>query len=168
MRRVSAPSARVVIIGAGSSTLVDAIAGERSVVAVDIASAAIASLRERLGAAEVEYIVSDVLDLHLDVPVEVWHDRATFHFLVDDADQHTYAERAAATVRPGGHLVMATFAPSGPTSCSGLAVQRHDADSLVDIFGGAFDLVEVSELDHHTPWDATQRFTQAVMRRRNA
>lgn len=170
MRRVSAPSEKVVIIGAGSATLVDALASERRVLVIDISRAALESLRERLGDRadveySIEYIVSDVRELDLPTPVDVWHDRATFHFLVDHADQRHYADHAASAVRPGGHLVIATIAPTGPTSCIGLPVCRYDADSLRRIFGDAFDMIEVSELDHRAPSGVTQRFTHALLRR---
>ncbi len=155
------------MIGAGSSLLVDDLAVDHHVVAVDISDATLDSLRERLpDEADVEWVVADVCALVLDEPVDVWHDRATFHFLGDVGDQHRYAQHAAAAIAPGGHLVIATFAPTGPEQCSGLDVCRHDTDSLGSVFGHWFDLVESFELDHVTPWDATQRFTHAVFRRR--
>lgn len=146
--------------------LVDDLATDREVVAVDISPSAIATLRARLPAdTGVQFVVADVLTLHLDPLVDVWHDRATFHFFTDEDDISAYARRAAATVVPGGHLVMATFAPSGPEQCSGLDVQRHDAASLQEVFGEHFELLEATEIDHRTPWGAAQRFTHAVLRR---
>ncbi len=88
-----------------------------------------------------------------------------FHFLVDDVDRRAYAETASTSVRPGGHLVIATFAPDGPTSCSDLPVMRHDAASLAIDFEPGFELLDSFEADHVTPWATTQRFTHAVFRR---
>jgi len=172
VRRVSAPSEPIVVIGAGASTLLTVLLAEgwQHMVAVDLSAAALGQLRERLSGADdrVTYIHSDVRDLQLAEPVAVWHDRATFHFLTDLADQQRYAERAAAAVRPGGHLVLANFAPGGPDRCSGLLVARHDLDSLRALFHEHFELVESFEADHVTPWGSPQRFLHALWQRRAA
>ncbi len=99
-------------------------------------------------------------------PVELWHDRATFHFFTDEADQSAYVSTAALSVCSGGHLVMAEFALDGPQSCSGLPVTRHSETSLRSVFGEAFDLVESFEQDHVTPSGIGQRFVHALMIRR--
>lgn len=175
MRRVTAPSATgttVITVGAGASPLVGALLADGvGVIAVDIASAALDALAREVGDAAMrcadghfELITADVRTLQLDHQVDVWHDRAVFHFLVDAADRIAYATTAAATVRPHGHLVIATFAPDGPTTCSGLPVERHDATSMSSVFGASFDLVGSFEADHLTPWGSTQRFTHAVLR----
>jgi ubiquinone/menaquinone biosynthesis C-methylase UbiE len=169
VRRVSVQSDRVAVIGAGTSALALNLArtGDRSVVAVDIAGAALDQLRHQLGeatAAGVTFVESNVCDVELPTPVAVWHDRATLHFLTDAAEQRRYACRAAATVRPGGHLVLAQFAPAGPEQCSGLPVARHDVADLVELFT-AFALVESEEHEHRTPWGSPQLFLHTVFRR---
>ncbi len=166
------------MVGAGASALVGALLAQGlRVTAIDIASAALVALSGELAKRSLDLqaiddghrprlIVADVRTVRLDHQVDVWHDRAVFHFLVDDDDRRAYAESAAAAVRPGGHLVIAAFAPDGPTSCSGLPVMRHDAASIATAFESAFDLVESFEHTHVTPWSAEQRFTYAVLRRR--
>lgn len=169
----SARRPRVLTVGAGASPLVEALlTSGHHVIAVDIARAALDALVDSLpesvvplADAELSLVVADVRSLDIDEPVDVWHDRAVFHFLVDPADRSAYADAAAKAVASGGHLVIATFAPSGPTSCSGLPVMRHDAASLTASFTPAFELVDSFEADHLTPWGATQRFTHAVLRR---
>jgi SAM-dependent methyltransferase len=173
VRRVSAPipSPIVVSVGAGASTLIgDLVEAGCAVVAVDIAEAALATLTARLPEADewlragrLQLVVSDVRTLELDEPVDVWHDRAMFHFLVEPSDQAAYAAAAGRAVKIGGHLVIATFAPSGPTTCSGLPVTRHDAESLAAVFSPQFRLVDSFEADHITPWGAPQRFVHAVL-----
>lgn len=168
---MTAPSDQVAVVGAGSSTLVRELVadGYTAVTAIDIAASALDQLRRTLGeaAAGVRLLQADVRNVELSQPVAAWHDRALFHFLVDPADQRTYALNAARSVRPGGHLVMAEFAPDGPTSCSGLDVARHSIDSLQSIFSD-FELIESLERDHITPWGAAQRFLHALLRRRGA
>ncbi len=170
MRRVSVPSNRVALIGAGASALVlDLVQhGYRSIDAVDLSRAALAQLAERLGhtVGVVRFVCGDVLDLVFDGQVDVWHDRATFHFLTDPDDQAEYAKRAAAAVRPGGHLIIATFSENGPEHCSGLPVARHSAAALSVLFAGWFDQIEAFDHDHVTPWGDVQPFTYAIFRRR--
>jgi hypothetical protein len=53
--------------------------------------------------------------------------------------------QVAHTVKPGGHVIVSTFGPEGPTKCSGLDVIRYDAESLHGQFGVRFRLVENSK-----------------------
>lgn len=155
------------MIGAGQTPLVAELSSTGfEVVAVDIAAAALEALRSTVAdTASVEYVVADVRNLRLTEPVDAWHDRAVFHFLVEPAHQQAYVGAASAAVVAGGHVVIATFAPDGPETCSGLPVARHDAQSLADRFGEGFMLVESFEAEHATPSGSTQRFTHAVLRR---
>jgi len=97
---------------------------------------------------------------------DIWHDRAAFHFLTDPADRAAYVARMTQALRPGGHVVIGTFAIDGPEKCSGLPVNRYDAASLAEEFGEAFELVDTRRQDHATPWNAIQRFQFCVFRRK--
>jgi 2-polyprenyl-3-methyl-5-hydroxy-6-metoxy-1,4-benzoquinol methylase len=170
LRRVTVPGDTVAVVGAGASLLVGALLETgRSVIAIDIAAEALAVLKQSLSGslteASISYIATDVCALVLDQRVDAWHDRAVFHFLTDVNDQRAYVRAAMAAVRPGGHCIMATFAPDGPTQCSGLDVARHDAPSLQALFAPGFTMVESFEVDHRTPWDSVQRFTYALLQR---
>ena len=169
MRRVSVPSSRVALIGAGASALVlDLVQhGYRAIEAVDLSRGALDQLGERLGdaAGVVRFVGADVLDLVFDGQIDVWHDRATFHFLIDPDDQAQYANRVTAAVRPGGHLIIATFAADGPEHCSGLPVARHSVAALSMRFAEGFDQIEAFGHDHLTPWGGVQPFTYAIFRR---
>ncbi len=163
---MSTPVSHVAVLGAGASILVTDLiaAGYRSIEAIDISSAALARLAAELGddAEIVACRVADVRTVAFERPVDVWHDRAVFHFLTSVGDQAAYAANASMAVRAGGVLIIATFAPDGPEQCSGLPVARHSAASLQAAFGAAFDLTESFERDHRTPWGSVQRFTHAV------
>lgn len=157
------------MLGAGASALVLELAsgGYRSIDAVDVSAAALEQLARLLGdeARSVRRVCADVREVRFDGPVDVWHDRALFHFLTSPADQATYVRRAQEAVAPGGHVVLATFSESGPERCSGLPVVRHSVAALSEIFGDSFETVDSFEREHNTPWGATQRFTHSLMRR---
>lgn len=67
-------------------------------------------------------------------------------------------------VRPGGFVLVATFAEDGPTRCSGLDVARYSATELHAEFGSDFRVVESLREEHHTPWGARQAFTYCLCR----
>lgn len=154
--------AAIVDIGGGASRLVDALIekGHTSLTVLDLSEKALATSKERLGArgARVKWIVADVTAWRPAESCDVWHDRAAFHFLTDAKDRDAYAECVLKAVRPGGHVIIGTFAPDGPERCSGLPVMRHDAASIGAVLGNTFELVESRRHDHTTPAGAVQRF----------
>jgi trans-aconitate methyltransferase len=165
---VSSASA-IIDIGGGASRLVDALVdrGFRAVAVLDLSAAALATAKARLGAraSQVEWIVADVTAWQPTRLYDIWHDRAAFHFLTEARDRAAYVACLAKAVRPGGHAIIATFAPDGPERCSGLPVMRYDAESLAAVLGDAFRLVTSRRHEHTTPWGATQRFQFSLFRR---
>ena len=111
------------------------------------------------------WILADARDLRLAEEVDVWHDRAVFHFLTEDADQRAYLDSVRRSLAIGGHVVLATFALGGPERCSGLPVQRYDSALLAQRFGPDFQLLKAFTKEHRTPAGATQPFTYVVLRR---
>ncbi len=154
--------ASLVDVGGGSSRLVDRLLrlGYRNLTVLDLSSRALAYARERLGgdAGRVSWVVADVTVHRLVDPVEVWHDRAVFHFLTSLDDRARYVARAAEAVVSGGHLVIATFAADGPTSCSGLPIVRYDADGLAEALAPWFEPAGYEEEAHVTPAGRVQHF----------
>ena len=171
VRGVSGPHDAVVDIGGGVSPLVVRLAeaGYRDLTVVDLAEAALAALDDVLANAmgdhHVQLVATDVLAWRPGRTFRVWHDRAAFHFLVDEADREAYAALAADSVESGGHVVLAAFAPDGPEQCSGLPVHRTDAAAIADLFAPAFTLVAETDEHHLTPWQSAQHFQYVVLRR---
>jgi SAM-dependent methyltransferase len=162
-------SASIIDVGGGESTLVDDLLarGYKSVTVLDVSETAIEVTKKRLGAAaqSVRWIVADVTKTPLQADAyDVWHDRAVFHFLTDPAQRIAYVREVAHAVRPGGHVIVSTFGPEGPTKCSGLDVVRYDTDSLHDEFGVRFRLMESSKELHQTPFGTTQQFLYCYCR----
>lgn len=164
--------ASIIDIGGGASRLVDSLIerGFRSLTVLDLSEAALAMARARLGerATSVNWIVADVTAWQPTQTYDVWHDRATFHFLTEENDRAAYAACLRMAVTPGGHVVIGTFALDGPECCSGLPVVRHDAASVGAILGPAFKLAETRQHNHRTPGGAIQRFQFSRFQRANA
>ena len=162
---------QILDVGGGDSRLVDAVLaqGLGRMTVLDISGAALARARARLGAAAdaVTWLEADVTAVHLaPASVDIWHDRAVFHFLTDPADRARYAATATAAIRPGGTMLISTFALDGPTKCSGLEVERYAPEGLAEAMGEAFALVRGFSETHRTPADREQRFSVAMLRRR--
>lgn len=160
-------AARILDVGAGASTLVDGLlaAGYARPALLELAAAALDASKARLGdsAADVDWYVGDVLTFTLpDAQFDVWHDRAVFHFLTSQADRARYVSQVRAALKPGGHVVIGTFADDGPTRCSGLEVCRYSAESLHAEFGDEFTLVTSRRETHITPSGSEQRFQFCV------
>jgi SAM-dependent methyltransferase len=162
-------SCAIIDIGAGASTLVDGLldANYHALTVLDLSPAALQVARARLGAraSGVEWRAADVLEAALPTHAfDVWHDRAVFHFLTADADRRRYVAQVQRAVRPGGLVIVATFAEDGPLRCSGLEVARYSPTQLHAEFGAQFALLESHRELHTTPSGATQAFTYCVCR----
>jgi SAM-dependent methyltransferase len=162
-------SASIIDVGGGESTLVDDLLAEgySDLSVLDISQVAVDKTKERLGLASdgVRWLVGDVTTVKLEASAyDVWHDRAVFHFLASDEERMAYVAQVASAVRSGGHVIVSTFGPEGPTQCSGLDVVRYDADSLHDQFGVRFHLLGSSKELHETPFGTVQQFLYCLCR----
>lgn len=171
MIRRSAPdvTARIIDVGGGTSSLVDRLlmAGYVNVTVLDVSGAALSQARMRLGdiASHVAWIEADITSAALpEAAFDVWHDRAVFHFLTNASDRAAYIDRVRHAVRPGGYVIVATFAEDGPTNCSGLPVVRYSLASLHEEFDGGFQLLDSVGERHVTPTGQTQSFLYCLCR----
>jgi SAM-dependent methyltransferase len=160
----------VVDIGGGDSRLVDALAarGLSCLAVLDVSSAALARAQARLGetARTLTWIAADVTGRWSLKPMDIWHDRAVFHFLATSEDRAGYVAHMRETIKPGGAAIIATFALDGPEKCSGLPVVRYSPEMLAHELGETFDLVETVPYRHVTPRGAEQSFQYSRFVRR--
>jgi SAM-dependent methyltransferase len=158
----------IIDVGAGWSTLVDHLVDRhyRDLTAIDLSATALNTVRARLGPAgdHVVLQVADVLDLRPDRQYTLWHDRAVYHFLTEPDERADYLSSVERCLRPGGRIVVATFGPDGPTTCSGLPIVRYTHRELAAEFP-AYELLATSGEDHVTPWGSLQQFTAVLLRR---
>ena len=161
--------APIIDVGGGASTLVDDLlsAEYTALTVLDMSATALATAQKRLGAraTRVQWIEADITAAKLPFHAyDVWHDRAVFHFLVSPEERRAYVETVLRAVKPGGHVIVATFAEDGPTHCSGLPVMRYSADALHAEFGAPFTLLRQEKEAHHTPTGGVQKFIYCYCR----
>ncbi|WP_018865239.1 class I SAM-dependent methyltransferase [Thioalkalivibrio sp. ARh3] len=162
--------AEIADIGGGASVLVDELLAEgyRHLTVFDLSGVALEKARERIGerAEAVTWQEADVLDYAFPKDaLDIWHDRAVFHFLTGADQRAAYVRHMQHALRPGGHVVIGTFALDGPKQCSGLPVQRHSPETLQEAFGPAFALVMSRREVHVTPGGTEQPYNWCVFRR---
>jgi SAM-dependent methyltransferase len=156
-------TAAIVDIGGGESTLVDDLlhCNYLDVSVLDISATAVEFTRQRLGAKakDVSWHVGNVTQYDFGSKLfDLWHDRAVFHFLMEPSARRAYVELVRRSVKPGGHVLMATFGPDGPLKCSDLDVVRYDDQSLHHEFGEGFQMLGSKLTEHNTPMGIRQQF----------
>lgn len=162
--------AAIIDVGGGASTLVDDLLDEGygNMTVLDLSGAALETSRRRLGARGdgVRWMEADITNAEFEPhSLDLWHDRAVFHFLTSEADRTAYVRQVLHALKPGGHVIMATFGADGPTQCSGLPVMRYVPDELHAEFGEVFTMLAHEEQLHHTPFGTDQQFIYCMCRK---
>ena len=154
--------AKIIDIGGGDSYLIDNLLemGFINLFLLDISSNAIERIKNRLGAKseKITFIVSDILDFQPEINFDVWHDRASFHFLTSEKDIAIYKNLVTNSVVKDGFLFLGTFSENGPLRCSGLEITQYSEAKFETIFGSDFVKINCFEENHQTPFDTTQNF----------
>ncbi len=148
--------APIIDVGCGISTFAEDLleADYRSITVLDISDKALTTVKERLGRKKrlVTWLEGDIASVDLPVHYyELWHDRAVFHFFSSEEQQQKYRDKLLSTLKPGGHLILGTYAPEAPPKCSGLPVQRYTVDQLERFLGEEFVLQHNRKEQHVTP-----------------
>lgn len=154
-------TAAIIDVGGGDSKLVDYLLAEgyENLTVLDLSANAIERAKHRLGsekAAKVTWIISDVLEFQPDHGFDLWHDRATFHFLTEPSAIQQYQQLVHKAVK--GYMVMGTFSENGPSKCSGLSVSQYSAEQLTASFEPEFRKIRCEREEHHTPSGQPQEF----------
>jgi len=162
--------APIIDVGGGASTLVGDLldANYRSITVLDISASALSSVKASLGkkAELVNWLDGDITLLELPSQYyELWHDRAVFHFLTEPELQRQYRDKLLNALKPGGHLIIGTFATEAPPRCSGLPVQRYCQEQLESTLGTEFKLKQHKHELHITPGGVEQMYLYCHFRR---
>ena len=165
--------ALILDVGSGASTLIDNLlgAGYVNIVATDISDAALNKTKHRISDTNnrVQFIVDDITKSALATQfnqVDLWHDRATFHFFNKNEDQQAYLEVLNTLMKPGGFVLISTFALNGAKQCSGLPIQQYSSDQLSAFLGGNYQLITSLSYQYQTPWNEGRPFMYAVFKKK--
>ncbi len=161
--------AKIIDIGGGDSLLVDHLLNEGylDITVLDISQAAIDRAKLRLGdkAKIVKWINTDITTFQPTEQYDLWHDRAAFHFLTDDAEILNYLNAANKGLKESGKLIIGTFSENGPKKCSGIEIKQYTEDSMSNILKNYFEKIKCITLDHLTPFNTIQNFVFCSFRK---
>lgn len=161
-------SAKIIDIGGGDSKLVDFLLedGYENITVLDISANALERAKSRLGkkAEKVTWIVSDITEFKSVTTYDIWHDRATFHFLTSDAQINSYIKIVEKWI--SSFLIIGTFSDKGPVKCSGLEIKQYTEATLENQFQSGFEKLKCINEDHITPFETTQNFIFCVFKKR--
>ena len=153
-------TAKIIDIGGGDSKLVDYLLeeGYQNITVLDISAKALEKAQTRLGdkSKKVNWVVSDITEFEPNTTFDIWHDRATFHFLTTSEQVSKYMETARKSVE--GFMTIGTFSDNGPTKCSGLEIKQYTEQTLTDELKNGFEKIKCVTEDHTTPFDTIQNF----------
>lgn len=155
-------SSDIIDIGGGDSKLIDCLLddGFTEITVLDISGKALDRAKRRLGERSdmVKWVECDVTDFQPPLKYTLWHDRATFHFLIDESQISKYRSIVGNAVADNGYLILGTFSTNGPNRCSGLPVQQYNPAALRRYFCDSFKEMKSIYIDHVTPSGITQNF----------
>lgn len=161
--------ASIIDVGGGDSKLVDKLMEEGfdDITVLDISEEALKRAQERLGpkARKVNWVVSDITKFRTEKKYDLWHDRATFHFLTTIDQINKYLDRARKNLKENGFLTIGTFSDKGPKKCSGLEIKQYSENTLQDQLRSGFNKIKCIVEDHHTPFNTLQNFLFCSFRR---
>jgi 2-polyprenyl-3-methyl-5-hydroxy-6-metoxy-1,4-benzoquinol methylase len=154
--------AKIIDVGGGDSLLVDHLLakGFSDISVLDISAAALERAKSRLGkeAKKVKWIEEDVTAFQSSIKYDFWHDRATFHFLVEEKDIQLYQKLVENQISSGGKMLIGTFSDQGPAKCSGISIRQYTPEKLKSTFANGFDQIGCESGDHLTPSGNVQNF----------
>jgi ubiquinone/menaquinone biosynthesis C-methylase UbiE len=154
--------AAIIDVGGGESKFVDflLVEGFTNITVLDISEQAVKKTQERLRerAKDVKWVVSDVTAYQPLQKFDVWHDRATFHFLTTHRQIEKYIELAGHAVKPNGFMAIGTFSEQGPSKCSGLDIKQYSEQELEKTLTYYFRKIKCLTEDHITPFQTIQNF----------
>ncbi len=154
--------ANIIDVGGGDSYLIDALLdlGYTNLTLLDISENAINKAKLRLGekGKNVTFIVSDIVDFETNKKFDVWHDRASFHFLTGENEIANYQKLITNSISKNGYLFIGTFSEDGPIKCSGLEIKQYSESAFENIFGTNFNKINCFTENHKTPFETSQNF----------
>lgn len=162
--------AKIIDVGGGDSFLVDHLLelGYQNISVLDISEAAIVRAKKRLKekAKLVKWIVADAAKFQPSETYDFWHDRAAFHFLIEEKEIENYLATAHKSINAHGILVLGTFSVDGPKKCSGIEIKQYSEETMTSQVSDYFEKINCIIVDHKTPFDTTQNFVFCSFRKK--
>ena len=169
-----AKEAKILCVGAGTSTLLDALIekGYRNLIANDLSEIALKKLQERIKDKynfDLETVVDDLTQpqrLNQLADIDLWIDRAVLHFFLEKEEINTYFKLVNSLVAKNGYALIATFALGGAEKCSGLPLRRYDVEMLQENLGEQFELIESFNYTYINPFGGERPYVYTLFQKK--
>ena len=162
-------NSKIIDVGSGDGRFIEAMIekGYQDITALDISEAAIKRAIKRLGGQSktIKWVASDILHFEPPGKYDLWHDRATFHFLINEEEINRYISIAEHAIKPNGYLIISTFSEQGPKKCSGLDITQYSELSLANKLAHGFEELDCIIEDHFTPAGIAQNFLSCCFKK---
>ena len=157
---------RVIDVGAGVTTLIDALEQMNYQVSVlDVSREALRTLKSRHGN-RISYLHGDLTnELQLD-DYDIWHDRAVLHFLLEEEQKKAYVKNLESCISSGGYAIIETFATDGAQMCCGLQLCTYDESKLRSLLGEGWKLAHSLRHIHMNPFGGERPYVSAIFQRK--
>ena len=157
---------RVIDVGAGVTTLIDALEQMNYQVSVlDVSREALRTLKSRHGN-RISYLHGDLTnELQLD-DYDIWHDRAVLHFLLEEEQKKAYVKNLESCISSGGYAIIETFATDGAQMCCGLQLCTYDESKLRSLLGEGWKLVHSLRHIHINPFGGERPYVSTIFQRK--
>ena len=157
---------RVIDVGAGVTTLIDALEQMNYQVSVlDVSREALRTLKSRHGN-RISYLHGDLTnELQLD-DYDIWHDRAVLHFLLEEEQKKAYVKNLESCISSGGYAIIETFATDGAQMCCGLQLCTYDESKLRSLLGEGWKLVHSLRHIHINPFGGERPYVSVIFQRK--
>lgn len=161
--------------GCGETTLIQELINRdfSNISGIDISSTAIAYLNKNI-----KYKKNNPINLSLscndltnnivfEKKGSLWHDRAVFHFLLDNDKQDSYKNNLINFLEPHGFFIISCFSTNNKAEkCNNLPVKKYDLDTLKKYFSDSFEFLESFSYNYKMPWDDTREYLYCVFRKK--
>ncbi|MGZ0015821.1 class I SAM-dependent methyltransferase [Yeosuana sp. AK3] len=165
--------AAILNVGSGTTTLIEALLdkGFTNIMANDLSNLALQKLKDRVQKSHhyhLKGLVDDLTNpkkLNKLQPIDLWIDRAVLHFFLKEGQQKAYFNLVKKIVSKKGFVIIAVFSLDGAEKCSGLPLQRYNAEMLQHKLGLDFKLIKTFDYTFINPFGGERPYVYTLFQR---
>ncbi|MFA6192847.1 MAG: methyltransferase domain-containing protein [Sulfurimonas sp.] len=159
----------IIDVGCGASLLVDNLIemGYKNITLLDTSKISLDIVKNRLGSKleTAKFVCSDIMHFQPTEKLNIWHDRAVFHFLLLKKERARYFEVLKESLTSDGIAIINTFALGGQTECAGLKIVQYDYEKILQELPSDLELIKYENFTHITPKESEQAYSYFVIKK---
>ena len=159
---------KIIDIGCGASFLIDYLLDNdyKNITLLDTSSTSLAIVKNRINNTGVNFVCEDILHFKTDEKLDIWHDRALFHFLLSKKERQKYFEVLSDSLREDATAIISTFRIDGPIECAGLEIIQYNHEKMSHELPNNLEIIHTQEYTHITPKESEQKYIYFLIKKR--